>query len=230
MELPTFGSTLDGRHKSKDNASDVTEYYSSSPQSESSSPNQGKDKKDARTSYRQSLLSRETSLGSDVSSNLTKNDETKKSNSSEAPKNGNQFHFSIYKWASNGVPLVMPLRGGNGSRLKENSNSLPGRSSKSNLGKSIVGDRKPTNGPLSTSRQDDEQWEIVDHADVFSPIPGEETKTSASSEAGLHGELEVKVSVTTEEAQKPEVKPLCSLFYDYDYEPPVPGGQWLKSD
>ena len=30
-----------------------------------------------------------------------------------------QFHFSIYKWASKGVPLMMPLRGGNGSSLRE---------------------------------------------------------------------------------------------------------------
>ena len=29
-----------------------------------------------------------------------------------------QFHFSIYKWASKGVPLMMPSRG-NGSRLRE---------------------------------------------------------------------------------------------------------------
>ncbi|KAK0576504.1 hypothetical protein LWI29_018539 [Acer saccharum] len=82
---------------------------------------------DTKSAYRQSLLSRELS-----SSNLIGYDETdtggkskEESKSSEGVTNGNRFHFSIYKWAGKGVPLVMPLRG----RLKESDNTEKSASS-----------------------------------------------------------------------------------------------------
>ncbi|XP_022940557.1 J domain-containing protein required for chloroplast accumulation response 1-like isoform X2 [Cucurbita moschata] len=56
---------------------------------------------------------------SDNASN--RNSSTKGEDSVEDSNGGGQFqfHFSIYKWASKGVPLMMPLRGGNGSSLRE---------------------------------------------------------------------------------------------------------------
>lgn len=69
-------------------------------------------KNDLKPSYRQSLLSKEFI-------NLTLSDKADKGNnmkqdtsiSEVSPNTSNgQFHFSIYKWASKGVPLVMPIR------------------------------------------------------------------------------------------------------------------------
>ncbi|KAG6608521.1 J domain-containing protein required for chloroplast accumulation response 1, partial [Cucurbita argyrosperma subsp. sororia] len=56
---------------------------------------------------------------SDNASN--RNSSTKGEDSVEDSNGGGQFqfHFSIYKWASKGVPLMMPLRGGNVSSLRE---------------------------------------------------------------------------------------------------------------
>ncbi|KAI4336897.1 hypothetical protein L6164_015373 [Bauhinia variegata] len=68
-------------------------------------------KSDPRPSYGQSLLSQNKA---DREINL----EQHSSNCEIAPGNG-QFHFSIYKWASKGVPLAMPLRAERNSRTKE---------------------------------------------------------------------------------------------------------------
>ncbi|CAK9317222.1 unnamed protein product [Citrullus colocynthis] len=62
-----------------------------------------------------------------------------------------QFHFSIYKWASKGVPLMMPLRGGNGSRLREK--TLLRRSSSST--DKVVKAKNEMHSPTSTIRNID---------------------------------------------------------------------------
>ncbi|GFZ10298.1 J-domain protein required for chloroplast accumulation response 1 [Actinidia rufa] len=84
---------------------------------------------ETRPSHRPSPLSHEFSFGSKESSYVTKYSELesmdKGSNlkrdlkTTEASNNGSQFHFSIYKWASKGVPLLTPLRGGNNIKSKE---------------------------------------------------------------------------------------------------------------
>ncbi|KAA8537658.1 hypothetical protein F0562_027266 [Nyssa sinensis] len=89
---------------------------------------QGQDvlRNDIRPSHHQTHLSHECSLSSEEPSYMTKTNETdigsnltKDSKSGETPTNGNQFHFSIYKWASRGVPLLMPLRRGKSSKSRE---------------------------------------------------------------------------------------------------------------
>ncbi|GKV29874.1 hypothetical protein SLEP1_g38754 [Rubroshorea leprosula] len=125
MELPTFGSATGSRNK--DGGSNGLSSYLFSPLSRSSSQaedSRNKLRNGSQSSRRLSALSRELSLGSEDSLELTKHDETEtKSNSmkdlNDSELNGSQFHFSIYKWASKGIPLAMPLRGGNGSRSKE---------------------------------------------------------------------------------------------------------------
>ncbi|KAH8516547.1 hypothetical protein H0E87_004772 [Populus deltoides] len=125
-DLPTFISSARGQHKNKDGASNGISNYTYSPLSRSASPtNLVRDELTSDVS-RQSALSKEPSLSSEESSNVTKPEETDKSinlkrdsDGSEIPTNRNQFHFSIYKWATKGLPFAMPLRGANKSRLNE---------------------------------------------------------------------------------------------------------------
>ncbi|KAL8058967.1 hypothetical protein ABFX02_03G057300 [Erythranthe guttata] len=71
----------------------------------------------------QRALSREASFSSEDS---VKSDQKESFDNSkkESAKNGDQFHFSIYKWAGRGVPMLMTFVGGGGNNLtKSNSKS-----------------------------------------------------------------------------------------------------------
>lgn len=102
-------------------------------------------KNDAPVFYRQSPLSREgTVIGDDlrymsesdeldIGGNLKKSGESKEDSSSEY-----QFHFSIYKWAGKGVPMLVSLKGGNHFESKgkikfERCSSSNGRMEKDNM-------------------------------------------------------------------------------------------------
>ncbi|KAL7155237.1 hypothetical protein ABFS83_03G062200 [Erythranthe nasuta] len=68
----------------------------------------------------QRALSREASFSSEDS---VKSDQKDTFDNSKT-KNGDQFHFSIYKWAGRGVPMLMTFVGGGGNNLtKSNSKS-----------------------------------------------------------------------------------------------------------
>eukprot|EP00268_Persea_americana_P038265 TRINITY_DN37864_c0_g1_i1.p1 TRINITY_DN37864_c0_g1~~TRINITY_DN37864_c0_g1_i1.p1 ORF type:complete len:740 (+),score=137.49 TRINITY_DN37864_c0_g1_i1:805-3024(+) len=81
---------------------------------------------DSQASFRQSPLSRVFSSAGDGLSNDTRSARQKKGSqfskdrsSSEVSSDSSQFHFSIYKWASKGVTLMMPSKGGKRSNSKE---------------------------------------------------------------------------------------------------------------
>ncbi|KAK4348744.1 hypothetical protein RND71_031499 [Anisodus tanguticus] len=83
-------------------------------------------KNDASTFYRQSLLSREGTVISDDLRYMSESDErdiggnlNKNGESMEDSSNEYQFHFSIYKWAGKGVPVLVPLKGGMHFKSKE---------------------------------------------------------------------------------------------------------------
>ncbi|XP_011017302.1 PREDICTED: J domain-containing protein required for chloroplast accumulation response 1-like isoform X2 [Populus euphratica] len=125
-DLPTFISSARDHHKNKDGASNGISNYTYSPLSRSASPTNLVRDELTNDVSRQSALSKEPSLSSEEPSNATKPEETDKSRNlkrdsdgSEIPTNRNQFHFSIYKWATKGLPFAMPLRGANKSRLNE---------------------------------------------------------------------------------------------------------------
>lgn len=75
-----------------------------------------------RLSYRPSPLSHEFSLGSE-SPDLVKPkklDNQKKDSDNFPDSTSNAlFHFSIYKWASKGIPLTMPLRRASSLKLRD---------------------------------------------------------------------------------------------------------------
>ncbi|XP_022141128.1 J domain-containing protein required for chloroplast accumulation response 1 isoform X2 [Momordica charantia] len=133
-DLPAFGSTSPNPFRNKDSVSNGSHTNSSrfalSRFSSSTSSHRHEDlKSDYNSSDRTGLLSSEFQhLSSEEASSFRKSDNTLSGNSStkevdsleDSTAGGQfQFHFSIYKWASKGVPLMMPLRGGNASRLRE---------------------------------------------------------------------------------------------------------------
>lgn len=107
--------------------SNGSSYPYSPPSRFSNQTIQGQDglKNDPWPSYRQSRLSHEFSLAGDESPKLTTSNRADMgdnlengSNSSKVEINTSQSHFSLYKWASKGVPFVTPLRRLNSSRTK----------------------------------------------------------------------------------------------------------------
>ncbi|KAM7279493.1 hypothetical protein ACFE04_006627 [Oxalis oulophora] len=115
-DIPVFGSSTRNPTKHKDGGN----YYSHSTLSRFSNESQDDSRNELHSTSLESPLLQQLSPSSKESS---KPDETylKKSASislQDSVNNG-QFHFSIYKWASKGVPLAVPFRGGTSSRLKE---------------------------------------------------------------------------------------------------------------
>ncbi|KAK2994779.1 hypothetical protein RJ640_021011 [Escallonia rubra] len=132
MDYTVFGSSNRSPYKYKDGTSNGLScpYPPNSLLSRFSSQaieEQDDLRNDATTSFRTNSLSHEFSRRrSDELQYMAKDDETdvggilkEEPKSAEAPSNSSQFHFSIYKWAGIGVPMLMPLRGGNRSKLKE---------------------------------------------------------------------------------------------------------------
>ncbi|RDX99991.1 J domain-containing protein required for chloroplast accumulation response 1, partial [Mucuna pruriens] len=123
VDLPTFGSPTRSRNPLNNINDDFVASnglsLSDSHLSRTSTPL--KESKNDLKPYRQSLLSQEFS-NSSTSDKADKGSIMKQdisiSEGSPSATNG-QFHFSIYKWASKGVPMVMPLRTGRTSRTKD---------------------------------------------------------------------------------------------------------------
>ncbi|KAF8406399.1 hypothetical protein HHK36_008486 [Tetracentron sinense] len=272
-------------YKNKDAASNPVDFPSSPSASVSRDLNpvvQGEDdsRNDFRPSYRQSPLSHEFSLSSKVASNSTKCDThntigTGKEDSSglEVHNSDSQFHFSIYKWASKGIPLVMPLKGGNSSTTKERSKSERGStSSRRDAIESIANELPapvlegvefpPLNDSISgISRSFQMEYENQAHSSRLNTItldrldslqiaeemvpsrsesepvnrlqsnlteiPGNLISHNAGKEIkphfcvsdtladiGLCEGIGEEIAVSMQEARKPELKPLHSLFYD----------------
>lgn len=157
--MPVFGSTRHNPSKYKDDPSRGIgfSYSSTSNLSRLSSQEiqcQEELGNDVQSSYQQSPLSEEISRSSDGSPELIKSDERDTEGNIEkelkVPKDSSQFHFSIYKWASKGVPLAMPFRGGSRSRLKETTKIERCSSSNGWLGSG----RKARETPLNSFRME----------------------------------------------------------------------------
>ncbi|KAL7245039.1 hypothetical protein ACSBR2_000391 [Camellia fascicularis] len=130
MEFSAFASSNRSSYKGKDPASNGINcvYTPSSPLSRRlSEAFQEEDelRSEIHQSYRPSPLSHEFSLSNKKPPCITKSGELesmdrgnlkKDLKNTEAPSNSSRFHFSIYKWASKGVP--MHLRLGNSPKSK----------------------------------------------------------------------------------------------------------------
>nr|POE50847.1 j domain-containing protein required for chloroplast accumulation response 1 [Quercus suber] len=265
MDSPVYGSTPLSPSKCKDGASNrisFSSFLSSnlSRFSSQSSQSQEELKNGIQSSYSQSLLSQEIILNNEESSNLIKSDKKdtegnikKDSKISEAPTDSSQFHFSIYKWACKGVPLMIPFRGGSSSRLKEpvkmkRSLSLNGRIEiESKVRESplksykVEHNKEENDSVLDTSAQDGvepcqnvaepillttELETLSSLHSVVEDVSGdtmmrdirEEIKHQSLSKIDFCDNDVKEITMLTKEVHKPELKPLCSLFFDNDYE------------
>ncbi|KAL5558087.1 hypothetical protein UlMin_034298 [Ulmus minor] len=245
VDLPTFGSPPRSPHKSKNSAPNgISHSYSSSSLLSRFSSHAIQGTEGSRPSYPVSPLSQEMSVTSEVASNLMKSDKTesggklkKDSESSEKSTSAGNFHFSIYKWASKGVPLEMPLRGRTSSKSKKIVKSEPLSASSGWIDNDITA-RNSSEIPVSSSNghtlppdkiipEKMKRGKTAEEAIV----PVSESEEPSSLPIGIKDDpantlfchalpekLGKEIFVTTEEVYKPEVKPLCSLLFDNDLE------------
>lgn len=246
-DLPTFNSSAHSMHKNKDGASyGVGNYAHSASQTDHV--------RDELTNdiSRQSTLSKELSLTSEESSNSTKHEETdtntnlkSDSDSSDVPTNGNQSHFSIYKWASEGIPFVMSLRGATKSRLDENCelqrcSSASGWIASEGIARELRSanphdiDVPSFSSHIELNQQDNrflfdksiqcevEPCQIVE--DTIFPVPELDTPSTHQvivedgPEMDLSEKTKERISVVTLEDRKTELKPPRSLLSENDDE------------
>lgn len=231
--LPTFGSFSRSSSKSRDGASNGISLSRFSSQAILGTEDL---RNDIQPPYCQSLLAQELSLSSEELSNLTETDKKgtggilkKKSESTDT--NSSHFHFSIYKWASKGVPLEMPIRGGS-SRSKERVKSeqssrtngcIDDKSMARQSSKSALRDAPSNDLPfLDTTSSRFEHYKpekLLDEITSDKITPCNSTEEAPGLERFGSFRSAVKGDpCCTKEANKTELKPLHSLFFNNDLE------------
>lgn len=110
VDLPTIGSTS--------RTTSLSRFSSQSIQSPEDLKNDIRSREFSGSGEGCSDLA--TSDKADTVGNLEQDSKSKESPTSSSPF---QFHFSIYKWASKGVPIAMPLRRRTGSRGQKRTNN-----------------------------------------------------------------------------------------------------------
>lgn len=127
---------------------------------------------DPRSSYQPSALSRQVSVDVNESTSDSKLDGTEyegessmNSKGSELQNENIQFHFSIYKWASKGVPFVMASRKRSPSRSKERMKSERYLSSAEGIDSAyLVMENSKGNVIVSSKRQMPSTSQAKEHA------------------------------------------------------------------
>ncbi|KAJ4962584.1 hypothetical protein NE237_022523 [Protea cynaroides] len=252
MDFPVYDTSTSGNcYRNKDGSSNAG--FPSPPAAfisrVSNQVIQGQDdlKNDAWLSYHQSPLSHEFSLSNDESSkdpkcgNKDRSGRMKKETSSPE-MHEEQFHFSIYKWASKEVPLVVPFKEGNSSSSKDRVNDL-NRSISEDMGNDLSSSsskEKDKSEVLVTEDRID-PFRFTEKAEYTKPdieplqslqritteVPrsfimqkeGKETNhfsvvSGSSPDQGLRGGTKKEAYVSTQEKGKVELKPFNSLFYN----------------
>ncbi|XP_009783433.1 J domain-containing protein required for chloroplast accumulation response 1 [Nicotiana tabacum] len=205
-------------------------------------------KNDAATFYRQSPLSREgTSIGDElrymsesdeqeIGGNLKTNGE-----STEASTDEYQFHFSIYKWAGKGVPVLIPLKGGKHFKFKDKIKLERCSSSNGRIENDDLDTSSPLGENLNISRDGNSQSfsttsKISERGDNANGIVGEtvgifKSKSVQSvkddtilrteweteepqfrQKTGLGEGIQIEIPKNSEETTKDELKPLRAFL------------------
>ncbi|MFS7972501.1 putative Chaperone J-domain superfamily [Helianthus anomalus] len=162
------------------------------------------------------LLSREAS-GAKEALHSTRStgsevDDTSKAKTTGTKSPSNEFHFSIHKWPSVGVPLLMSLRGGNRPILK-------GSSKVSALSMDNMQESGFPNEDLSAKKEDVKvteketlavkQEENVQEVVAQSSLLHDELERKGYEDAGKEGETKEKMQ-TTSGKKKPDAKKTSS--------------------
>ncbi|KAE9609405.1 hypothetical protein Lalb_Chr08g0245831 [Lupinus albus] len=234
-DLPTFGSPTRRTRSPLNN--NINDGFGASDSHLS--------RNDSKPHYRKSLLSQEFSdmsisdISDKESSNMKQDPSTPQV---LANASNGQFHFSIYKWASKGVPMVMPLRADSYSRTKDQLKFGRCSSDKEWIVTEITTEIDSPiayNGsPLTKNRKQDSSNEADSHQiaeqiasgkaksntfsslqTVIKDLPDSPISGDAREESSTHSISETGFSSKTDpesETQKFESKPLHSQFNGSD--------------
>ncbi|XP_068480660.1 J domain-containing protein required for chloroplast accumulation response 1 isoform X1 [Phaseolus vulgaris] len=239
VDLPTFGSPT--RTNSINNGIVASNGLGLSDSYSSRISIQQKELKKDLKPYRQSLLSQEFS-NSSTSDKADKGSIMKQdisiSEVSPASSNG-QFHFSIYKWASKDVPMVMSLRTERASKAKDKLKLEKCSSAKERVvseittqkpmayDSSVMNNGKENVSTTSTATENGaDSNQIVEQivsakaqSHITLDVPASSTPGDARAVSSTHSAGENGFSGKTEtgrDTQKVESKPLQFLFKEND--------------
>ncbi|GFP92698.1 j domain-containing protein required for chloroplast accumulation response 1 [Phtheirospermum japonicum] len=210
IELPTFGSNNQGhRHTDPTTNALNSPHSSTSPLSRfSNQAIKGQDKT-RNELHRQSPLSRQPSVSSQdspITATFDTKDDTnnlEKEYSKNADSFDNQFHFSIYKWAGQGAPMILlPLVAERNLKPKGNKNNYENKTPP------VV--KKGLSGTLAESLKIERENEAV--YEIPEPI----SRRSSNDINVVH---EKEVHLKKEKSLENERKPLRALLGDEDEQP-----------
>jgi len=239
VDLPTFGSPT--RTNSINNGIVASNGLGLSDSYSSRISIQQKELKKDLKPYRQSLLSQEFS-NSSTSDKADKGSIMKQdiSISEVSPTSSNgQFHFSIYKWASKDVPMVMSLRTERASKAKDKLKLEKCSSAKERVvseittqkpmayDSSVMNNGKENVSTTSTATENGaDSNQIVEQivsakaqSHITLDVPASSTPGDARAVSSTHSAGENGFSGKTEtgrDTQKVESKPLQFLFKEND--------------
>ncbi|KAI3464990.1 hypothetical protein Pfo_021653 [Paulownia fortunei] len=252
MEFPTFANHNHGQNKIDGSTNGLNSPHSSSSLSRfSNHAIRGQDeiRNEVHPVYHQSPLSHEASFSSQESPLTVKSDrkdniENLKKDTRNVDSFGNQFHFSIYKWAGRGVPMLMPLVDGNNLKSKDNRNYdrcaiSDGRMESKSSSVIKLSAREPKSLKIEREKEDlrnkEETKELQNSVEeALYEIPESKSRRSLNDavvfdearqnikeeqvksldESDTGEKIEKKVPPKIEESLKSEVKPLRAMLSD----------------
>lgn len=207
MDLPTFGSHINHGEKRVDGGSNGFGSPLSRFSNEGARSMDDSNRNEVHPVARQSPLSNEASFKSEKDTN---NDDSI----------GNQFHFSIYKWAGRGVPMLMPLVIENNLKSKDNMKCDKSVSSNGRMERRSSSVRRKAS---SAAREDVTSKEEQNHVHLSESksksssndsVGVKEEQVKSVDESNVGEKIEKQVPVKRREGFKSEVKPLHAFLVD----------------
>lgn len=194
MDFPTFGSHISHGEKRVDGLGSPLSRFSN----EAARSMDDSNRNEVHPVARQSPLSNEDSIA-------------------------NQFHFSIYKWAGRGVPMLMPLVIENNLKSKDNIkydksvSSINGR-----MERRSFSDRKEASSAAKEDVTSKEKQNHVHFSESKSKsslndcVGVKEEQVKSVDESNVGEKIEKQVPVKIREGFKSEMKPLHAFLVDGD--------------
>lgn len=201
MDFPTFGSHISHGEKREDGLGSPLSRFSN----EAARSMDDSNRNEVHPVARQSPLSNEASKD-------TNNDDSM----------ANQFHFSIYKWAGRGVPMLMPLVIENNLKSKDNIKYDKSVSSNGRMERRSFSDRKQASSAAKEDVTSKEKQNHVHFSESKSKsssndcVGVKEEQVKSVDESNVGEKIEKQVPAKIREGFKSEMKPLHAFLVDGD--------------
>lgn len=137
----------------------------------------------------------------------------------ETQSEGNQFHFSIYKWAGRELPMPIPLRGGKVSKLKGMSKIDRSASSNGRIGSMEPELSTVENHGISTNIEAELKFESENHDDRStkdSVLVMTAKEANSLQKTNIGKKIENVNAVKTDESHKSDVKPRHAFINEFE--------------